>query len=52
MEKEQIDKIKNSELMNHIKDYLELSQATEIVVTKVADDNWTIVATVPTPGGE
>ena len=50
MENEQIVNIKNKDLLQTIKDYIE-SKAVKMVVTRIADDNWSIVATVPKPGG-
>jgi len=48
MENEQINNIKNKDLLQHIQDYVD-SRAIKMVINRVADDNWSIIATVPKP---
>ena len=49
MEQVRMDEIKNKDLLQTIQDFVD-SDAVEMLVTKVADDNWTIIATVPKTG--
>lgn len=48
-EDEEIDGVTNDNLMTTIQDYID-SKASKIVIIKVADDNWTVIGTVPKAG--
>ena len=48
MENEQLLNIKDKDLVQTIKDYID-SKAVKMVIAKVKEDNWSIVATVPKP---
>ena len=50
MENVQMNNIKDSDLIQIIDDFVNLSKAVKLVVTKIGDNNWTIVATVPAAG--
>jgi hypothetical protein len=47
MKNVKMNKVKDKDLIQTIDDFVNLSNAEKVVITKVAADNWTIVATVP-----
>jgi hypothetical protein len=47
MEDVKMTNILDKDLIQIIDDFVNLSKAEKLVVTRVAADNWTIVATVP-----
>lgn len=42
-----MNNVKDKDLIQIIDDFVNLSKAEKLIVTKVATDNWKIVATVP-----
>jgi len=47
MKNVKMNKVKDKDLIQTVDDFVNLSKAEKVVITKVAADNWTIVATVP-----